>query len=47
MGEGLERAKDFQSYYQAASSNIVKDADNQSVSGGLHEINLQSWFSSL
>ena len=47
MGEGLERAKDFQSYYQVASSNVVKDADIQSVFGGLHEINLQSRFSSL
>lgn len=47
MGGGLERAKDFQSYYQVASSNVVKDADIQSVFGGLHEINLQSQFSSL
>lgn len=31
MGGGLERAKDFQSYYQVASSNVVKDADIQSV----------------
>lgn len=47
MGGGLERAKDFQSHYQAASSNVVRDADIQSVFVGLHEINLQSQFSSL